>query len=45
MELERNFFRRLLENTECFLFNSGIASPEDLKKIITGEEQAEPVSN
>jgi aspartate/methionine/tyrosine aminotransferase len=38
-ELERNFFRRLLENTECYLFNSGVASSEDLKTIITGEER------
>jgi hypothetical protein len=39
MELERNFYRRLLESTECFLFNSGVASPDDLKRIIVGEEQ------
>jgi len=44
MELERNFFRRLLQSTECYLFNSGVASPEDLKRIITGEAQTEPGS-
>jgi aspartate/methionine/tyrosine aminotransferase len=38
MELERNFFRRLLESTECFLFNSGVASADDLKRIFTGEK-------
>jgi aspartate/methionine/tyrosine aminotransferase len=37
MELERNFFRRLLESTECYIFNSGVASPEDLKRVLTGE--------
>jgi aspartate/methionine/tyrosine aminotransferase len=43
MELERNFFRRLLESAECFIFNSGVASHEDLIRIITGgETQAEP---
>ena len=42
MELERNFFRRLLESTECYLFNSGVASSEDLKRILAGEAQTEP---
>jgi hypothetical protein len=45
MELERSFFRRLLESTECYLFNSGVASPEDLKKIVTGDTQTEPESD
>ncbi len=39
MELERNFFRRLLESAECLIFNSGVASHEDLKRIVTGETQ------
>lgn len=42
LDLEKNFFRRLLESTECFLFNSGVASPEDLKRILTGEEPTAP---
>jgi hypothetical protein len=44
MELERSFFRRLLENTECYLFNSGVASHEDLIRIITGNTQTAPGS-
>jgi aspartate/methionine/tyrosine aminotransferase len=39
MELQRNFFQRLCESTECYLFNSGAASSEDLKQIIFGEEK------
>jgi hypothetical protein len=39
MELERNFYRRLLESTECYIFNSGVASHEDLKRIIAGETE------
>ena len=38
MELQRNFFQRLCESTKCYLFNSGSASSEDLKRIIFGEE-------
>lgn len=37
MELQKNFFRRLLEITPCYIFNSGVASSEDIKKIVTGE--------
>lgn len=39
IDLQKNFFRRLLENTRCYLFNSGVASAEDLKRIITGEKK------
>jgi len=34
LELQRNFFRRLLESSTCYLFNSGVGSAEDLKRII-----------
>jgi len=34
IELQRNFFRKLLENTPCYLFNSGVASAEDIKRIV-----------
>ncbi len=39
MELQKSFFRRVLESTSCYLFNSGVASPEDIKKIVTGESE------
>jgi aspartate/methionine/tyrosine aminotransferase len=45
MEIERNFFRRLLESTECYLFNSGVASSDDMKRIVAGETQSKPESN
>jgi len=41
MDLQRNFFQRLLETTPCYLFNSGKASTEDLKKIVLGEAKTE----
>jgi aspartate/methionine/tyrosine aminotransferase len=37
IDLQKKFFQRLLESTPCYLFNSGVASSEDLKKIVTGE--------
>jgi len=39
IELQRNFFRRLLETTSCYLFNSGVATAEELKQIVTGQEK------
>lgn len=39
MEFQKNFFRRLLENIPCYLFNSGAASAEDIKRIVTGEDK------
>jgi len=41
MELQRSFFERLLEIASCYLFNSGRASADDLKKIVTGEPKSE----
>jgi hypothetical protein len=36
-EFQRNFFRRLLESTDCYLFNSGAATSDDILRIMTGE--------
>lgn len=41
MDLQRNFFQRLLEIIPCYLFNSGVASAEDLKKIVSGDAETE----
>jgi hypothetical protein len=41
MELQRSFFERLLESSSCYLFNSGKASVDDLKKIVAGEPKTE----
>jgi aspartate/methionine/tyrosine aminotransferase len=38
LELQRNFYGRLLKNTSCYLFNSGVAGAEQLRKIVLGEE-------
>lgn len=37
IELQRKFFEHLLESTSCYLFNSGVASAEEIKKIVVGE--------
>ncbi len=37
MELQKNFFRRLLEKIVCYLFNSGVASAEEIKRITSSE--------
>ena len=42
LELQREFFERLLEGTSCYLFNSGVASAEDIKKIVAGEKEEVP---
>ncbi len=38
LELQKQFFKRLLENTGCYLFNSGTGSANELKQKILGEE-------
>jgi aspartate/methionine/tyrosine aminotransferase len=38
-ELQKSFFSRLLEETTCYLFNSGVASADDIKKIVTGSSE------
>lgn len=40
MELQRNFFERFLESISCYLFNSGVASAEEIIRIVTGETKA-----
>ncbi|MGD2245550.1 MAG: pyridoxal phosphate-dependent aminotransferase [Candidatus Aminicenantes bacterium] len=42
LELQRDFFERVLEGASCYLFNSGVASATDIKKLITGEGHTEP---
>lgn len=42
VELQRKFFERVLESVPCYLFNSGVASADDLKKIVVGESYEEP---
>lgn len=38
IDFQKNFYRHLFECTRCFIFNSGIAGPEDIKKIILNQE-------
>lgn len=40
IDLQRNFFKRLCEVTDIYLFNTGVASAEEIKKIAVGEESA-----
>ena len=40
MDAQRSFFRRLLENTRCYLFNSEAADASDILRIIGGEPPA-----
>ncbi len=37
LELQKSFFKRLLESSACYLFNSGKGSVDDLKKIVRDE--------
>ncbi len=37
LELQRNFYGRLLDLTSCYLFNSGVADAGQLKQIVLGE--------
>ncbi|MBN1272643.1 MAG: pyridoxal phosphate-dependent aminotransferase [Candidatus Aminicenantes bacterium] len=41
MEFHKEFFRRLMENVRCFYFNSGTATVENIKNIVTGETEKE----
>ncbi len=41
IEYQKNFFRQLLQNTTCYLFNSGVASTEDIKRVMKGETEEE----
>lgn len=37
LELQKAFFQRLLQNTGCYLFNSGAAGAEKIKDILAGK--------
>ncbi len=37
IEYQKNFFRQLLQRTTCYLFNSGVATADDIKHMIRGE--------
>ncbi len=37
LELQKVNFGRLLDNVTCYLFNSGVAGPDEIKKIVLGE--------
>jgi len=41
LEIQRDFFRRLLKNTRCYLFNSGVATSDDIKRIVLETEDKE----
>ena len=43
LESQRNFFRRLLENTRCYLFNTGVAGTggEEIWRTIKGNRPSE----
>jgi aspartate/methionine/tyrosine aminotransferase len=37
LELQKANFGRLLDSVDCYLFNSGAAGPDEIKKIVLGE--------
>jgi len=37
LELPKAYFNRLLDSVSCYLFNSGVAGPEEIKRIVQGE--------
>jgi aspartate/methionine/tyrosine aminotransferase len=37
LELQKAYFSRLLDRVPCYLFNSGVAGPDEIKKIVSGE--------
>jgi len=39
IEYQKNFFQKLLQHTTCYLFNSGVASADDIKHMVRGEGQ------
>lgn len=41
LEYQKNFFRQLLQQTKCYLFNSGAATVDHIKRIIRGEAPPE----
>jgi histidinol-phosphate/aromatic aminotransferase/cobyric acid decarboxylase-like protein len=43
IDYQKNFFRELLENTSCYLINSGAATADDIRDLI--KQETEPKSN
>ena len=41
MDYQKNFFRELLENTNCYLINSGVATADDIQNLINQETEPE----
>jgi len=44
IQYQKNFFRELLENTDCYMINSGVATVDDIQNVIqqkTGPENGE----
>jgi hypothetical protein len=41
IDYQRNFFRQVLENTSCYLINSGVATDDDIKNLIKQETEPE----
>jgi hypothetical protein len=39
LELQKGYFGRLLDSVSCYLFNSGVAGPDEIKRIVLGEAQ------
>ena len=39
LELQRSFFKALLQTAECYLFNSGAAGADEIRKIISDKSQ------
>ncbi|UCE39958.1 MAG: pyridoxal phosphate-dependent aminotransferase [Candidatus Aminicenantes bacterium] len=43
IDYQRNFFRELLESTDCYLINTGVATTDDIQKLI--EQGSKPDSD
>jgi aspartate/methionine/tyrosine aminotransferase len=43
IEYQKNFYRKLLQYTTCYLFNSRVASSDVIKKVVKGEIEAESI--
>jgi aspartate/methionine/tyrosine aminotransferase len=39
LEVQRSFFKSLLQTVQCCLFNSGVAGADEIRRIITGTSQ------
>ena len=41
IDYQKNFFRELLESTRCYLINSGVATADDIRRLIEQETNPE----